>query len=95
MRESYLLTAAERNDRMAFALVCWGLMALGLYGLCSLFLYSYWALGVALSMWFALFGMTWNLFLVSVPEVCGLVTVNYFKSPTPDDKYAKIGRAHV
>lgn len=78
MRDSYLLTPAERYARQWFCIASYALLLTIIPAFAWMMESDRWGISLGAATWFVLLGTTLRFFMVSVPEVCGLVTVNYF-----------------
>lgn len=87
-RRSYLITHEEHMKRAAFAVLVWIASYIPIVGLPVLMLGTLWGVFLGTALWILLIGETLAFFLVAVPEVCGLITVNVFQKTTVKDRYA-------
>jgi hypothetical protein len=86
-RQSYLTTPLQQTARALFAMLVWSL-ALAVIPLCIAVLGPLWGFTVGTSAWILMLTHTLHYFVVSVPEVTGLITINLLLRPTELDRYA-------
>lgn len=90
---SYQITDAEHLMNILVALITWMFALIFCVWFCTFLLSSlsdhyYWGAFLGMALWIWGVGESIEMFVVSVPEVTGLITVNMLKSVTVDDPYA-------
>jgi len=89
LRQSYLTTPSQQIARGGFSFFVWGLSLL-IIPFCIYFIGPLWGWSIGTVIWMEAFAQSFHLFVVSVPEVTGLITLNYFVRPTPIDPYTNL-----
>ena len=91
-RESYLIDDVEHGMHILFALfsalasLCITLIiSMGVFG--SFTTTPLWGIFLGIGIWACIIGRTLRYFMVSVPEITALITVNLLKPPTKTDAF--------
>ncbi|MBX9906325.1 hypothetical protein K2X96_00300 [Patescibacteria group bacterium] len=87
---TYLAEEASLEIDMLIAVVAWVVSFCFFVFVGSLLAPVNWGVPFAVSAWIVCVGSTLPWFMVSVPEYCGLITINVLGKPTDDDPYANM-----